>query len=126
LTRDKVMSDIRMTEITYGAALAIEGYGPGFFRVGRHVLGGACLITPWSAGPWDGLRDWDGPLTLLGKIDVLIVGTGAEIAHLPTDFRAAFESVGIGVESMNSPAAARTYNVLLGEGRRIAACLLPV
>ena len=120
------MADIRMTEITYGSALAIEGYGPGFFRVGRHVLCGACLVTPWNAGPWGGLGDWDAPLSLQGKIDVLIVGTGAEIAHLPADFRAAFDGVGIGVEAMNSPAAARTYNVLLGEGRRIAVCLLPV
>ncbi len=120
------MADIRMTEITYGSALAIEGYGPGFFRVGRHVLRGACLVTPWNAGPWGGLGDWDAPLSLQGKIDVLIVGTGAEIAHLPADFRAAFDGVGIGVEAMNSPAAARTYNVLLGEGRRIAVCLLPV
>jgi uncharacterized protein len=123
---DAVMADIRMTEITYGSALAIEGYGPGFFRVGRHVLRGACLVTPWDAGAWGGLGDWAGPLTLQGKIDVLIVGTGAEIAHLPADFRAALEAAGIGVETMNSPAAARTYNVLLGEGRRIAACLLPV
>jgi uncharacterized protein len=123
---DAVMADIRMTEITYGSALAIEGYGPGFFRVGRHVLRGACLVTPWNAGPWGGLGDWDAPLSLQGKIDVLIVGTGAEIAHLPADFRAAFEGVGIGVEVMNSPAAARTYNVLLGEGRRIAVCLLTV
>ncbi len=120
------MADIRMTEITYDSALAIEGYGPGFFRVGRHVLRGACLVTPWNAGPWGGLGDWDAPLSLQGKIDVLIVGTGPEIAHLPADFRAAFEGVGIGVEAMNSPAAARTYNVLLGEGRRIAVCLLPV
>ena len=120
------MADIRMTEITYGSALAIEGYGSGFFRVGRHVLRGACLVTPWNAGPWGGLGDWDAPLSLQGKIDVLIVGTGAEIAHLPADFRTALEGVGIGVEAMNSPAAARTYNVLLGEGRRIAVCLLPV
>jgi uncharacterized protein len=123
---DAVMADIRMTEITYGSALAIEGYGPGFFRVGRHVLRGACLVTPWNAGPWGGLGDWDAPLSLQGKIDVLIVGTGPEITHLPADFRAAFEGVGIGVEAMNSPAAARTYNVLLGEGRRIAVCLMPV
>jgi uncharacterized protein len=123
---EPVMADIRMTEITYGSALAIEGYGPGFFRIGRHVLRGACLVTPWDAGAWGGLGDWAGPLTLQGKIDVLIVGTGAEIAHLPADFRSELEAAGIGVETMNSPAAARTYNVLLGEGRRIAACLLPV
>ena len=120
------MADIRMTEISYGSALAIEGYGPGFFRVGRHLIRGACLVTPWDAGPWGGMSDWQVPLTLKGRIDVLIVGTGAEIAHLPPAFRAAFDAAGIGVEVMNSPAAARTYNVPLGEGRRIAVCLTPV
>ena len=117
---------MRLTEITYGAALAIEGYGPGFFRVGTHVLRGSCLITPWDAGAWGGFEDTTGPLSLIGKIDVLLLGTGAEIASIPRAFRAALEAAGIGVEPMNSPAACRTYNVLLGEGRRVAACLLPV
>jgi uncharacterized protein len=117
---------MRLTEITYGQALAIEGYGPGFFRVGTHVLRGTVMVTPWDAGPWGGMEDSATPLTLLGRIDVLLVGTGAEIAHLPTAFREAMEAAGIGVEVMNSPAACRTYNVLLGEGRRIAACLTPV
>ncbi len=46
---------MRLTEVSYGSARAIEGYGPGFFRVSGHVLRGACLITPWDAGPWGGL-----------------------------------------------------------------------
>ena len=120
------MPDIRLTEVTYGLALAIEGYGPGFFRVGTHVLRGACLVTPWDAGPWGGMDDFQAPLALVGRIDVLLVGTGREIAQVPPAFRDALEAVGIGVEVMNSPAAARTYNVLLGEGRRVAACLVPV
>lgn len=115
-----------MTEITYGQALAIESYGPGFFRVGTHVLRGDCLVTPWDAGPWGGMADTATPLALLGRIDVLLVGTGHEIAPVPQAFRDALEAQGIGVEIMNSPAAARTYNVLLGEGRRVAACLIPV
>ncbi|MFN3606674.1 MAG: MTH938/NDUFAF3 family protein, partial [Cypionkella sp.] len=45
---------------------------------------------------------------------------------LPPAFIAALDQAGIGVEPMNTPAAARTYNVLLGEGRRVAAALLPV
>ena len=120
------MPDIRLTEVTYGQALAIEGYGPGFFRVGKHMLRGACLVTPWVAGPWGGMADVATPLALVGRIDVLLVGTGAEIAHVPPAFRDALEAHGIGVEVMNSPAACRTYNVLLGEGRRVAACLLVV
>lgn len=117
---------MRLTEITYGQALAIEGYGPGFFRLGTHVLRGPVMVTPWDAGPWGGMADSATPLAMAGKIDVLLVGTGKEIAHAAPEFRKALEEAGIGVEVMNSPAACRTYNVLLGEGRRIAACLLPV
>lgn len=117
---------MRLTEITYGSALAIESYGPGFFRVGTHVLRGTSLITPWDAGAWGGFDDQAGPLSLAGKIDVLLVGLGAELSVIPKAFRLALEAQGIGVEPMNTPAACRTYNVLLGEGRRIAAALFVV
>lgn len=117
---------MRLTEISYGTAKPVEGYGPGFFRVGGHVLRGACLITPWDAGLWGGLADTAAPLSLVGRIDVLFVGMGTEIAHVPLPFRTALEEAGIGVEVMSSPAACRTYNVLLSEGRRIAVALLPV
>jgi len=117
---------MRLTEISYGSAKAIEGYGPGFFRVAGHVLRGACLVTPWDAGPWGGYGDTATPLSLAGRIDVLFVGTGASVAHVPQDFRDAIEAQGIGVEVMTSPTACRTYNVLLGEGRRVAVALLPV
>ena len=109
---------MRLTEISYGQAQPVDGYGPGFFRLGGHVLRGACLITPWDAGVWGGLEDTATPLSL--------VGMGADVAHPPKAFRAALEQAGIGVEAMSSPAACRTYNVLLGEGRLIAAALLPV
>lgn len=117
---------MRLTEVTYGSAKAIEGYGPGFFRVAGHVLRGACLITPWDAGPWGGFDDTATPLTLVDRIDVLFVGTGASLSHLPPAFREALEAKGIGVEPMATPTACRTYNVLLGEGRRVAVALLPV
>lgn len=117
---------MRLTPVIYDTALPIAGYGPGFFRLGTHVLQGACLISPWDAGPWGGYVDTAGPLSLAGRIDVLFVGTGAEIAHAPPAFRVLIEAAGMGVDVMNSPAACRTYNVLLGEGRRVAVALLPV
>ena len=61
-----------------------------------------------------------------GKIDVCLVGTGDQITHVPTPFRDALEAAGIGVDFMSSPQACRTYNVLLGEGRRVGLALLPV
>lgn len=117
---------MRLIEVSYGSAQAIEGYGPDFFRVGPHVLRGSTLVTPWDAGRWGGLSDSAAPLALAGRIDVLLLGMGAAIAPVPRAFREALETAGIGVEPMSTPAACRTYNVLLGEGRRIAAALLPV
>jgi uncharacterized protein len=117
---------MRLTEVTYDNAQPIDSYGPGFFRIAGRVIRGPVLVTPWDAGPWGGLQDSAGPLALAGRIDVLFVGMGTEIAHVPPGFRAEIEAAGMGVEVMNSPAAARTYNVLLSEGRRIAAALLPV
>ncbi len=117
---------MRLSEISYSSAKPVDGYGPGFFRVDGKVLRGACLITPWDAGGWGGFADTEAPLSLTGRIDVLFVGTGAAIAHVPADFRVLLEAAGIGVEAMDSPAACRTYNVLLSEGRRIALAVLPV
>ena len=107
---------MRLTEIAFGTAQPVESYGPGFFRIGGKVLQGAVIITPEGAGP----------LALAGRIDVLLLGMGPAIAPIPRDFRQALEGAGIGVEPMNTPAACRTYNVLLGEGRRVAACLMPM
>ncbi|MDP2740289.1 MAG: Mth938-like domain-containing protein [Pseudorhodobacter sp.] len=117
---------MQVLEISYGEARPIDGYGPGFFRIDGRVLRGPVLVTAAGAGPWGGLIDSAAPLALAGRVDVLLIGMGDEIAALPGPFRAALEAAGIGVEVMATPAACRTYNVLLAEGRRIAAALLLV
>lgn len=117
---------MKLNEIQYPDARPIDGYGPGFFRVGGKVLDGAVLVHAAGAMPWAGLDDSAPLLALAGKIDLLFIGMGAEIAHLPPALQHKLEQAGLGVEVMASPTAARTYNVLLSEGRRIAAALLPV
>ena len=117
---------MRMNEVTYTDAQPIEGYGPGFFRIGGRVFEGPIAVLPTGVEAWGGLDDAATLLAAREALDVLFVGTGAEIAHLPGDLRSALEAAGIGVETMNSPAACRTYNVLLGEGRRVGLALLPV
>lgn len=117
---------MQLTEITYTEAQPVEGYGPGFFRIGGQVLHGACLITPWEAGGWGGLEDVAALLALAGRVDVIFLGMGADIAHPPAALRQQMEAADIGLEVMSSPAACRTYNVLLSEGRRVALALLPV
>ncbi|KPP87189.1 MAG: hypothetical protein HLUCCA08_04490 [Rhodobacteraceae bacterium HLUCCA08] len=117
---------MRLTEIVYTEARPVDGYGPGFFRIGGQVHEGAVLVLPGGIGPWGGYDDTATLLAAAGGLDVLFVGTGAEIAHIPAALRDALEGAGIGVEVMASPAACRTYNVLLAEGRRVGLALLPV
>ena len=117
---------MRLTEVAYGTAQPVESYGPGFFRIGGKVLRGPTLITAQQAGPWGGLEDVAALTALAGEVDVIFLGMGAEIAHPPRALREALEQAGMGVEVCASPAACRTYNVLLSEGRRVALALLPV
>jgi len=117
---------MRLNEVNYDNAKPIDGYGPDFFRVGGVVHAGSIVVTDQGVLPWGGYNDTATLLGLAGQVDVIFIGTGADVAHLPTDFRAVFDEAGIGIEPMASPAACRTYNVLLSEGRRIAAALLTV
>lgn len=117
---------MRLNEIVFNDAQPVEGYGPGFFRIGGQVIQGAVITGPRGTMTWAGLDDTAPLLDLIPDVDVLFIGTGADIAHLPDDFLTQLHDAGIGVEAMASPAACRTYNVLLSEGRRIALALIPV
>ena len=117
---------MKLTEIDYGRARPIDGYGPGFFRVAGKVREGALCLSPSGAAPWGGYEDLESLLALKDRIDVLFVGTGADTAYLPRGFREALEEAGIAVEGMATGPACRTYNVLLSEGRRVALAALPV
>lgn len=117
---------MQLTEITYDSAVPVDGYGPGFFRVADQVIHGPMLITDQRATTWGGVEDLDPLLALIGQVDVVFLGTGADAAHPPRALREALEAAGIGIEAMASPTACRTYNVLVSEGRRIALAALPV
>lgn len=115
-----------MTPTDFDGAVPVDGYGPGFFRVGGKVIHGAVLVTPEGGAPWGGMDDVAALLALAGKIDVLFLGTGAEIARAPAKLVNDLDAVGIALEAMSSPSAARSFNVTLSEGRRVACALLPL
>lgn len=117
---------MQLNEVTYDSAVPVDGYGPGFFRIGGEVISGPMVATGTGASGWGGYDDLAPLLALAADLDVLFVGTGAEVAHLPAAFRAALEETGLGVEAMASPSACRTYNVLLSEDRRVGLAVLPV
>ena len=117
---------MQLTEITYAEALPIESYGPGFFRIDGKVIEGGALIHAAGARSWGGYGDTATVLAMQDAIDFILLGTGEAMTPVPAAFRVALEAAGIGVEPMASPSACRTYNVLVSEGRRVAAVLLPL
>ncbi len=116
---------MQLYEVDFQDATPIDGYGPGFFRVGGEIREGAILLLPRGMLGWGGFDDRARILEAADEIDVLLVGTGPELSWPPAGFRSALEAAGIGIEMMASGQACRTYNVLLGEGRRVGAALLP-
>jgi uncharacterized protein len=108
----------------------------GFSGAGFSVDGGAyraLLLTPESA------REWDPPalddltldhfrelLALDPAPEFLILGTGPAMGFPPRDLVRALEAEGIGLEAMDSRAAARTWGILRAEERWIAAAIMPL
>lgn len=115
-----------MTPADYDGAVPIDGYGPGFIRFGGQVHYGAVLIHEGHAAPWGGLDDLAALIALGGKVDLLLLGLGAEMGRVSEELLDACEAVDLRVEAMATPPAARGYNVMLTEGRRVAVALLPV
>lgn len=118
---------MRITEVSLTGQLAVEAYGPGGFRVEGTWHEASLLLLPGGARHFTPPLDaalFEELAALAGEIDVLIVGQGASFAPLAPAVRARLEAAGIGVETMATPAACRTYNLLLAEGRRVAAVLV--
>ena len=109
----------------------------GFGADGSFVVEGgayaALLLTPERASGWDapGLADLNRAdvaevLALEPAPEFLLLGTGPSLRRPPAAFVNALEARGIGVEAMDSRAAARTWGVLRAEERWIVAALMPL
>ncbi|MGF1552029.1 MAG: Mth938-like domain-containing protein [Paracoccaceae bacterium] len=117
-----------MTEMPIEGQPPVDAYGPGGFRVRETWHDGAVMITPEGgvvAMP-DGFEAGLDRVMAEGAIDAVVLGQGPDIAPLPRALRERLDATSIGYEHMATPAACRTYNVMLAEDRRVAALLLPI
>jgi uncharacterized protein len=85
------------------------------------------VIADWKAKPLAELREEDFASLLDSPpekaLELVILGTGEKSCFPARELMFAFARRGVGLEYMNTAAAARTFNVLAGEGRRVAAVL---
>lgn len=114
-------------------AYAIDSYGNGGFRFAGMSHQGSVIALPTGIQSWPvehpnriDVASLTPILAEVGVIDTLIVGTGEKALSPEAPFARALRAMGIKVEVMDTAAAARTYNILFSEGRRIGAALLAV
>jgi uncharacterized protein len=115
---------------SFAESFAISGHGPGFVQVGTTKVSTPLivlpdkLIAPWViANPASMTLEDFLPLAEQ-DLELVVFGSGATFRFPHPRIAAAFGARRVGFESMDTPAACRTFNVLLSEGRRVAAALI--
>lgn len=111
----------------------INGYGDGGFTIATVRRAGSVLVLPRQTLAWDVATMVDITLDSLDPIlaaeprpAVLLLGCGKGMQVMPRAIKDAIRAAGIVVEPMDTGAACRTFNVLLAEGRDVAAALIAV
>ena len=108
---------------------AITGHGPGYVQINGTrifqplIVTPDALISPWTAPAFEMLRYADFSELLALQPSLVVFGSGASFRFPETQILAAFSQARIGFEVMDTAAACRTYNVLMSEGRNVAAAL---
>jgi uncharacterized protein len=113
---------------------SLDAYGGGGFRVSGERLEGSILILDDKLWSWPVSSPADlTPDSLqavfdagLGVVEFVLLGIGPKVMPPPPAVRLALQSAGMGLEVMDTATAARVYNVLASEGRRIAAALIAI
>ena len=111
----------------------ISGYGDGGFSITNARYNHAVIVTAEACQVWSvrdpmafTLDDFEAIWQLSPLPDVVLIGCGTRGQMIAPGLRTALRDKGLICDAMDTGAACRTYNVLLSEGRRVAAALLPV
>jgi len=113
-----------------GTPHVVRGYAPGHLRIGEReyarsvIVSAATLIDDWRPQHVGELTAADLERALALKPEVLLLGSGARQVFPARELLVQLYDARIGFEVMDTGAACRTYNVLVGEGRAVAAALI--
>ena len=113
----------------------IDAYGEGGFRISGQRVEGSVIVFPdkvdaWAVGEAGQMNAANlAPVSAAaraGSVELLLIGTGARMMQIDRSLRQELRAAGVIIETMDTGAACRTYNVLMAEGRRVAAALIAV
>jgi uncharacterized protein len=116
----------------YPGQVPVDGYGAGGFTFARMSHRGSILALPSGIYGWDAdpaaltVADFAPVFAERENIDILLIGTGLDMARLPKPVRAALDAAGFMADAMATGHAISTYNLLFAEKRRVAAALIAV
>ena len=127
------MSEGRLYDGFVPGRYPIDAYGNGGFRFADMSHRGSLLALPsgiraWRIGSISELTEEAlAPILSEGDaLELLLLGTGAEVMAVPEWIRTRLREAGIRLDVMQTGAAARTYNVLLAENRKVGAAMIAV
>lgn len=105
------------------------GYGPGYVSVNgarqeKNVIVTADRIMDWGIAGFETLNARDFELLLGLRPEIAILGTGVTLRFPAPMLSRTLVTAGVGFEVMDTRAACRTYNILMAEGRKVAAAIL--
>ena len=109
---------------------SVTGYGPGWVAINGEKVTSSVVITttgprfPWDCAAFEDLQPAHFAVLADLDIELVIFGSGERIRFVQPELLQSLFSRRIGVETMDTQAACRTYNFLAGEGRKVVAALL--
>jgi uncharacterized protein len=109
---------------------SFTGHGDGYVLLNGRKITQSVIVTAeqvienWAPAGFDALKHNDFQTLLELSPEIILLGSGARFRFLHPATTKELAAAGIGVEAMDTAAACRTYNVLLAEGRKVAAALI--
>jgi uncharacterized protein len=123
-------TNLKLHQDSSGALNTVTGYGADFVEINLQRHEGSILVLPeapvipWPVSSFEALTPEHFEMLIAPAPEVVVFGSGERLRFPHPRLTAALAAHRIGIETMDFKAACRTYNILMAEGRKVAAALL--